>query len=63
MIFKIGSIIDISKPPLGPPLRKMKCGVIFDYWDIVENKKELDAWHRYLEEYRDQLKVYRNDSI
>ena len=52
--FNTEFIVDISKPPIFPPCRTIKCGIGGDY-ETKESKQRTEAWERYIKKYGEAL--------
>ena len=49
--YKTNNKVNTSKPPLGPPLRIIKCS-IFGERETKESILNTKSWHSYIKEYR-----------
>ena len=48
--------VDITKPPIGPPCRRMKEIFFFGgLYETKESKARTKDWHVYMEEYRKEF--------
>ncbi len=55
-------IIDITKPPIGPPCRNIKDGFFVSY-ETNESIEQTERWKVYIEEYGEVLRRSRNEKI
>lgn len=48
-------IVDITKPPVGPPCRTMKDYVWFGMYETKESKQQTKDWYEYMEQYKKEF--------
>ncbi len=55
-------VVDIEKPPIGPPNREQYCG-IFSSGETSASILQGKKWSKYIDEYRDALYNDKNERI
>lgn len=55
-------IIDITKPPIFPPCRSIKCGLFGDF-ETKKSKLRTQRWKEYMEKYREALDARRSSNL